>query len=1147
MPDNTTTDVPKSTGDGHGPLHTAAKTGDIDAMRQLLEGGADISARDNDQWTALHYAARYKQAAAVDLLLEKGADIDPRSKTGRTPLMFAAEKGHKEIVELLLERHADATLRTNDEWSLLHCAVRFGHEDIVRLCLERYHDLLETQDDDKWTPLHFAAWHGHRKAAQCLLDCNANIEARSKSGYTPLMAASEKGYKLMVGFLLGRGAHTETRSDSKQTALHVAAHYGHEAVARVLLQADANPEARDKDRWTALHFATYYDREAVARLLLENDANPVARDDQAWTVLHFAVHYKKDAIARLLVESGTHLECGDQNKWTVLHHAAHSGDANMAQLLLDHHANVAARTIDNCTPLMLASEMGHASVVKLLLDRHSDVEASDDDKWTPLHFAARHGRDDVVQVLVDRHADVHVQSKAGNTALKVAEKYKQKTTARLLREIARHSKDIKGSDGSPPSNKQGQHTVDSADQSHTSRRKHVLTRTKTHVLSSETCSSLDFKEILGGGKSRHHSSFEALQASGNNGCGLCKLLVDAGSNDGTFCDAASNSSDDGNAIFCEVAWGEFDAFYDVNPNTKYVSRRSGKKHKNAPYERFLSCEDDPYVNKADGTPIQAIRFFSESFSCSVRVCTTADDPLAAKLPYRLVESDCSSEGSFGTIKRWLKSCLQRHDEFCQYHLSPMPTRVVHVGTEESKENPRLVVTGGQLGDWAALSHCWGPKPHFTTTTLNLQERTESIPFDDLPATFRDAVTVCRRLGIEYLWIDSLCILQDSAEDWRAESEQMSNIYTKALLTIVAEASPDSRNGIFAAANAKRPPRPMQIPCVDEHGSRIGTIYPAAATPRWFMAEDSADNHMYRPGPVTTRAWTFQEDILSPRVLRFAGDQLSWTCLTTYHKESDPVRFNGGDVVYSPKSFRRKDMIKAGTPGARTPTQFWYAMVERYNRRALTFEKDKLPAISGIAREVGAITKQTYKAGLWLEDIHMGLRWSTNGTGRRHAAFTAPSWSWASLSHDNEDFYHRYFGQWERLSQIITVDVETVGTDPYGEVTKASLEICGPCHGVDDAFERFEHRHRGNQVAEDLQKDSKKSYFDWDDEMGQKGHGIICMQIAKVGGTIDALLLEPVDEKGSDNTYQRVGVVHYSGKKNGGKLAEGWNVRTITII
>jgi hypothetical protein len=114
---------------------------------------------------------------------------------------------------------------------------------------------------------------------------------------------------------------------------------------------------------------------------------------------------------------------------------------------------------------------------------------------------------------------------------------------------------------------------------------------------------------------------------------------------------------------------------------------------------------------------------------------------------------------------------------------PLPTRVIDVSPIDGSWEPRLKVTGCEEGEWVALSHCWGTKLRFVTVSSNIEAWMCSIPLQDMPPTFQDAVYTTRQLGYRYLWIDSLCIIQDDHQDWVAESTRMREYYKHAAITI----------------------------------------------------------------------------------------------------------------------------------------------------------------------------------------------------------------------------------------------------------------------------------------------------------------------------------------------------------------------------
>jgi len=144
-------------------------------------------------------------------------------------------------------------------------------------------------------------------------------------------------------------------------------------------------------------------------------------------------------------------------------------------------------------------------------------------------------------------------------------------------------------------------------------------------------------------------------------------------------------------------------------------------------------------------------------------------------------------------KAWLDDCVDNHTT-CRNISQKIPTRVIKVGSEGS--NPVLYATEHESSPYAALSHCWGSSDILRTTTATIHERKEGISMESLPKTFQDAVIITRKLGIEYLWIDSLCILQDSEEDWNREAAKMALVYSGATVVISADAARSSADGCF---------------------------------------------------------------------------------------------------------------------------------------------------------------------------------------------------------------------------------------------------------------------------------------------------------------------------------------------------------------
>ena len=176
--------------------------------------------------------------------------------------------------------------------------------------------------------------------------------------------------------------------------------------------------------------------------------------------------------------------------------------------------------------------------------------------------------------------------------------------------------------------------------------------------------------------------------------------------------------------------------------------------------------------------------------------------------------------------------------------------------------------------YATLSHCWGGQLSCITTTKNYQERMAGMPWEEIPRTFRDAIRYCVELGIFYLWIDALCIVQDDTTDWQTESAEMANIYQNSHITLAATSARDGNVGCFPkdmATNTES--ATIRVKCFDGKLRFVGTV--RSKLPHWGdLVSAAASLERY---PLLTRGWVFQERVLSPRVLHFSHGELIWEC------------------------------------------------------------------------------------------------------------------------------------------------------------------------------------------------------------------------------------------------------------------------------
>jgi hypothetical protein len=321
--------------------------------------------------------------------------------------------------------------------------------------------------------------------------------------------------------------------------------------------------------------------------------------------------------------------------------------------------------------------------------------------------------------------------------------------------------------------------------------------------------------------------------------------------------------------------------------------------------------------------------------------------------------------------------------------------------KDGKEGLRLVESRSyQTGKYICLSHCWGKAAIETCTTKKpLREANGSlwIAFDRLPRNFQDAVSITRKLGVEFIWIDSICIIQDDSRDWAIESAKMADVYKNAYLTIAAVWSPDSTGGCFSTT---RPDICFSVPCSDGSSYLLG----ARTCDTKGILKNTTE--IQKRFPLFTRAWVFQERLMSRRILYCNYGELAFQCFGMQTCEcrsptSAPhARRESAATGQVEGMFRFLTGVNSGlNQGSSSET--WRRMVVHYAALDLTFQKDILPAISGCAKVIAEATSNEYIAGMWQQTLHQDLLWyNTLGANKkpkyRSKDWTAPSWSWASM-------------------------------------------------------------------------------------------------------------------------------------------------------
>jgi hypothetical protein len=377
------------------------------------------------------------------------------------------------------------------------------------------------------------------------------------------------------------------------------------------------------------------------------------------------------------------------------------------------------------------------------------------------------------------------------------------------------------------------------------------------------------------------------------------------------------------------------------------------------------------------------------------------------------------------LRVWLSDC--KAHETCQ-NATPLdvwPTRVINISNDQIHlEQPQERLQEPYI----ALSHCWGTSNLPKTTKDSVTQLKNKIDWKALTKTFQDAITLTRRLGFRYIWIDSLCIIQDDENDWLVEASKMAGIYEDAELVISATSARDGSEGLF------RERKPVQIlasedtrysctvresgsfhKVISTHGpeekcnDKDCPIYICRDTARhaqwdWF---DMIATSSHRFNSLLTRAWAFQERLLATRIVHFADHELVWECRETQRCEC--MHLDRSDA--RPILERRTDNIKLRFSQATSPStssqqsaplqrlelfELWAKVVENYTERLLTFEKDRLMALEGASKRMAKLSLGPCIGGLFLSDMPRCLLWHATSPGTRHPTYRAPTWAWPSI-------------------------------------------------------------------------------------------------------------------------------------------------------
>jgi hypothetical protein len=407
------------------------------------------------------------------------------------------------------------------------------------------------------------------------------------------------------------------------------------------------------------------------------------------------------------------------------------------------------------------------------------------------------------------------------------------------------------------------------------------------------------------------------------------------------------------------------------------------------------------------------------------------------------------------VQEWMSTCLENHT--CQKNTNPgvYPTRLLQLGLSSF----RIISTGNETpsGPYAALSYCWGPNPVFLRSTAsNLETLKAGISYSQLPAGFQEAIRFLQILSIRYLWIDSLCIIQSgpgSTEDWQRESTKMHDVYSNSVLTLALASTPNPNDTSLQGCSLDA------IPPFEMVSDTVGKYT--------IMSVDYFDRALYSL-PLSRRAWGLQECLMSTRIVSFGLGELFWDCAQLPDACESIPRGLGSTEIYKTSQWLYPTYKSIPTTTDRdTLAGFWWYLLHEYTQRELTYPKDKVVALSAVAKSMGEKMNDVYIVGHFWKMLPESLNWTTRSwpqeprssrRAQRISGFAkttedtkqlkTPSWSWASMDGPIYQWSFEY-GHPVSLADAESYSLSLVNDAiPTGDCISASLEIRAYCTEIE---------------------------------------------------------------------------------------------------
>ncbi|KAI1083605.1 heterokaryon incompatibility protein-domain-containing protein [Whalleya microplaca] len=503
-----------------------------------------------------------------------------------------------------------------------------------------------------------------------------------------------------------------------------------------------------------------------------------------------------------------------------------------------------------------------------------------------------------------------------------------------------------------------------------------------------------------------------------------------------------------------------------------------------------------------------------------------------------------SEDAINRARAWLFDCRHNHPDCAAVRAeSRLPKRILDL---QGDMVSLYVSTGSETGEYATLSYCWGSSgSRLETTSANFQDHRSGIPLGAFPETLRDAICFVKAVGIRFLWIDALCIIQDGdgGKDWAEQAAAMTTIYQGGILNVSALHGEDCTSGLK--------PKKLSDVCL-----RVGTALSLEAKQNIYFINPVYSSMSTEGRSLSKRGWAFQERLVSPATLHHTPCGMIWECGSRAETETVWQSYNFGGSRLSPKGYLSKKQQWIGTmrslvdkerPAGRElqnseELDVWYTVVGDYSSKKLTFEQDRLPALAGIAARLATALGVTYIAGLWKEDLPRGLCWRQKDPHPRNGE--GPTWSWVSAGGRTEfDIASRHA---DSTIKLLEADMDEVYPGMFGQVRSGKLSIEGTIRKV--VMQDYDEHSEDEEDPDDAPL--VVYYLDEVDLELKRSLDCWLLHVMNLGDTSTFLALEELEGgvvDSQDKTYRRVGLVKYTPHLGTTGTFVSWQRATLIIV